>query len=254
VASAQPPTAAPPTFGNETQEIAKGLWFVLGTTHHSLIAEFSDHLMVIEAPNAERVNAVWAKAKELRPNKPITKLLVTHHHGDHTAGVRDAVARGVTEIILHESNVAYINDVLKRPHTINPDALAKQANAKLPKITSFGDTGVVKDSMMTINMYHLIDNSHADSNILIYFPQSRILTQADVYMPRDARHILPGEPLGHAPWNRNVLSNIEYRKLQIDNHAPIHGDFVPHSKFIADTITMTQYQPGEEPGAGEGAK
>ena len=58
---------------------------------------------------------MWAKAKELRPNKPITTLLVTHHHGDHTAGVRDAVALGVTQIIAHESNLAYLNDLLSGP-------------------------------------------------------------------------------------------------------------------------------------------
>ena len=151
VAAATPPATpgAPQTLPNDAQEIAKGVWFVTGTTHHSLVVEFSDHLMVIEAPNSERVAAVWARAKELRPNKPITTLLVTHHHGDHTGGVRDAVARGVTEIIAHESNVAYLNDVLKRPHTINPDMLAKQPNANPVKITSIGDTGVVKDSAMT---------------------------------------------------------------------------------------------------------
>src|SRR5206468_7764204 len=81
--------------GNPAQELAKGLWRVTGTTHHSLIVEFSDHLLVVEASNPERVAAVWARAKELRPNKPITQLIVTHHHFDHTGGVRDAVARGV---------------------------------------------------------------------------------------------------------------------------------------------------------------
>ena len=255
VVAAKPPAGggAPPTFPNDAQEIAKGVWFVTGTTHHSLIVEFNDHLMVIEAPNSERVTAVWAKAKELRPNKPITTLLVTHHHGDHTGGVRDAVALGVTEIILHESNVAYLNDMLKRPHTINPDALAKVGTFKMPKITAIGDSGVIKDSSMTINLYRLLDNTHADSNLAIYFPASKIFTQVDVYMPNDARHIIPGEPLGHAPWNRNVMENIKFRKIPVDTHAPLHGDVVPWSKFVEDTIAMTQFLPGEAPeGGGRG--
>ena len=71
-------------------------------------------------------------------------------------------------------------------------------------------------------------------------------------MPRDARHIIAGEPRGHAPWNRNVMSNIEYRKIQVDYMAPIHGDVVPWSKFVEDTITMTQYMSGEVPEAGRG--
>ncbi|PYR45458.1 MAG: hypothetical protein DMF89_24975 [Acidobacteria bacterium] len=162
--------------GNPAQELAKGLWRVTGTTHHSLIVEFNDHLMIVEANNPERVAAVWARAKELRPNKPITQLIVTHHHFDHTGGVRDAVARGVTEIIAQQHTVNFLTEILKRPHTINPDALAKLGSFKMPKITAIGDAGVVKDSTMTVNLYHLRDNTHADSNLLIYFPASKILT------------------------------------------------------------------------------
>ena len=239
--------------GNPAQELAKGVWRVTGTTHHSLIVEFSDHLMVVEANNPERVAAVWARAKELRPNKPITQLIVTHHHFDHTGGVREAVALGVNEIITHQYNVNFITEILKRPHKINPDTLAKMGSFKMPKITAIGDSGVVRDSSMTVNLYHLLDNTHADTNLLIYFPASKILTQVDVYMPNDARHIIEGEPLGHAPWNRNVMENIKHRKIQVDTHAPLHGDVVPWSKFVEDTIAMTQYLPGQAPeGGGRG--
>jgi Metallo-beta-lactamase superfamily len=236
--------------GNPAQELAKGLWRVTGTTHHSLIVEFNDHLMVVEANNPERVRAVWARAKELRPNKPITQLIVTHHHFDHTGGVREAVALGVSEIITHQYNVNFITEILKRPHKINPDTLAKMGSFKMPKITAIGDSGVVKDSSMTVNLFHLLDNTHADTNLLIYFPASKILTQVDVYMPNDARHIIEGEPLGHAPWNRNVMENIKHRKIQVDTHAPLHGDVVPWSKFVEDTIAMTQYLPGQAPEVG----
>jgi glyoxylase-like metal-dependent hydrolase (beta-lactamase superfamily II) len=244
IASAAAPASPPTEFPVEAQEIAKGLWFVLGTTHHSLLAEFGDHLMLIEAPNEERTLRVLSKARELRPNKPVTKLLVTHHHADHTSGLRTAVAEGVTEIVTHRTNVAYVNEVLKRPHTINPDRLSKKPNSKPVKITAVDDEGVVKDGTMTINLYHILDNSHSDSMLMLYFPNGRIVTQSDVYMPNDKRNIIEGEPLGHAPWLRNFLANINFRKLQIDYHAPIHGDYVPHSQFLESVITMTQFVAG----------
>jgi glyoxylase-like metal-dependent hydrolase (beta-lactamase superfamily II) len=245
VASATQPANAgqPATLPVKVEEIAKGVWFVTGTTHHSLLAEFSDHLMLIEAPNQERTLAVLAKARELRPNKPVTKLLVTHHHNDHTSGVRTAVAEGVTEIVTHKSNVAFINDVLKRPHTINPDLLTKKPSAKPVKITAIDDEGVVKDGTLTINLYHILDNTHADSMVMIYFPNGRILTEADVYMPNDDRNVIADEPLGHAPWLQNLLGNITLRKLQVDHIAPIHGDYVPYSQFLESVITMTQFLP-----------
>jgi hypothetical protein len=235
------PPAAPMT---SAREIAKGLWYVEGTTHKSLLAEFSDHMLLIEAPNDERVRAVLAKAKELRPNKPVTKLLVTHHHADHTGGVRLAVAEGITEIITHRSNVAYLNDVLSRPHTVNPDDLAKKGNVKLPKITAIDDTGVLRDSMMTVNMFHIRDNSHADSMLMLYFPNGKVVTQPDIYMPNDARNVIAGEPLGHAPWLQNLAGNINLRKLDVEYHAPIHGDYVTNKQFLDSLIFMTQYLPG----------
>jgi glyoxylase-like metal-dependent hydrolase (beta-lactamase superfamily II) len=201
-------------------------------------------MLLIEAPNDERVRAVFAKAKELRPNKPVTQLLVTHHHADHTSGVRLAVAEGITEIITHRSNVAYLNDVLMRPHTINPDDLAKKGNVKLPKITAIDDTGVLRDAMMTINMYHVRDNSHADSMLMLYFPSGKVLTQPDIYMPNDARNVIPGEPLGHAPWLQNLAGNINLRKLDVEYHAPIHGDYVTNKQFLDSLIFMTQFVPG----------
>ena len=240
-ATAPAPPAAPLT---TAREIAKGLWYVEGTTHKSLLAEFPDHMLLIEAPNDERVRAVLAKAKELRPNKPVTTLLVTHHHGDHTGGVRLAVAQGITEIVTHRINVAYINDVLTRPHTINPDELAKKGNAKLPKITAIDDTGVLRDGMMTINMFHIRDNSHADSMLMLYFPTGKILTQPDIYMPNDARNVIEGEPLGHAPWLQNLAANIALRKLDVDYHAPIHGDYVTNKQFLDSLLFMTQFVPG----------
>jgi hypothetical protein len=44
--------------------------------------------------------------------------------------------------------------------------------------------------------------------------------------------IVPGEPLGHAPWNVNVLANVNHRKLEVEHMAPIHGEYVPYSQFL----------------------
>jgi hypothetical protein len=46
--------------------------------------EFADHLALIEAPqNEARTLAVIAKAKEIKPDKPLRFLVNTHHHFDH---------------------------------------------------------------------------------------------------------------------------------------------------------------------------
>ena len=119
VASARPPAGRGRgrlRFPIEAQEIAKGVWFHTGTTHHSLIVEFSDHLAVIEANNSERVAAVWAKAKELRPNKPITTLIVS---ASSRRSLRRRPRRGgpgrQRDHCAREQRRTYLNEMLKRP-------------------------------------------------------------------------------------------------------------------------------------------
>ena len=88
-------------------------------------------------------------------------------------------------------------------------------------------------------------HSHADTQLLVYFPNERIVEVADVYMPEDLRTIVPGQPLGWGPWNRNVLANINFRKLQVDRMAPIHGAVVPYSTFLEHALLATTHLPKE---------
>ena len=82
--------------------------------------------MLIDAPQSEaRTLAVIAKAKETVPNKPLTQLVTTHHHFDHTAGLRAAIAEGM-DVITHAGNKEWVEKMARRPHTIQPDTLAKK--------------------------------------------------------------------------------------------------------------------------------
>ncbi len=237
VKAPRPTPPAPPQ--SAIKEIAKGIWEHTGTTHKSFIVEFSDRLVLVDAPNVERTLAVMARAKELRPNKPVTTLILGHNHGDHTGGIRTAVALGVTEIVTHRSNLILLDETFKNPHTLEPDLYAKTPNVKPPKITAIDDQGVLKDAMNTINVYHLLDSSHSRTQLMIYYANARMLTVADVYMPNDPRVFITGEPLGHAPWLRNVMANIQHRKIQVDNMAPVHGDVTTFRQFTEEAIALT---------------
>ena len=225
-AASAPATEAPaPPVTVTVEEVAKGIWFLAGQTHHSVLVEFGDHLTLIEAPNEARALAVFAKAKELRPNKPLTVLVNTHHHFDHSAGVRAAVSEGLT-VITHRSNVAFYEEAVQRPHRLIPDALSKNPTPKPLKIVAVDDEMVLKDDTRTIVLCRILNNSHADNNLMVYFPGERLLTQADIFMPRDPR------TLGYAPWVDNLLENIKTYHLQIDRMMPLHGKIVPYREFL----------------------
>src|SRR5207253_5590086 len=91
----------------ESQKVADGVWFIGGGTHNSVLVEYKDYLAVVEAPNSEeRSLAVIAEVKKTVPNKPIRYLVNTHHHWDHSSGIRTYVAEGAT-VITSEMNKTY---------------------------------------------------------------------------------------------------------------------------------------------------
>jgi len=59
-----------------SQTIGKGVHYLTGGTHHSVVVEFSDHVAVIDAPLSEaRSHAVIAEVTNLAPGKPIRYLI-----------------------------------------------------------------------------------------------------------------------------------------------------------------------------------
>jgi glyoxylase-like metal-dependent hydrolase (beta-lactamase superfamily II) len=218
-ASAAAMTGPPPATVT-VEELAPRIWYLAGQSHHSVLVEFDDHLTLIEAPqNDVRALAVIAKARELRPNKPLTQLVVSHHHFDHTGGVRAAMSEGLT-VITHENAAEFLEEAGKRPHTVVPDALAR--NPKPVNVEGVDGERVLTDKTMTMNLYAIEGSPHSDSMLMVYFPRERLLVEADVYTPGAAV----------APYAPNLLDNIRKRNLRVDRIVPLHGKVVPFSELV----------------------
>jgi glyoxylase-like metal-dependent hydrolase (beta-lactamase superfamily II) len=217
--------AASPAPANPPQnvlvaELARGVWFLTGGGVPSLVIEFSDHAALVEVPSSEaRTQAVIAKAKELVPGKPLTQAIVTHHHMDHTAGFRAAVAEGLT-IVTHRVNGAWFREMVKRKHSIVVDALAR--TPKPMKLVTVDDSFTIKDPSMEVTLYHLVNSTHGDGLLAIYFPRERLYAEADVWNP--------GAQI--QPHVRSLAEDIERRRLLIDRIVPLHGNQVqPYAEF-----------------------
>lgn len=226
-AASAAPIAAPPPAAVTAEEIAPGIWFLAGQSHHSVLVEFADHLVLIEAPqNDTRALAVIAKARELRPNKALTHVVNTHHHFDHSGGLRAAVSEGLT-VITQAQNVAFFKDATTRAHTIVPDALAK--NPKPLTIEAVDEEKTLQDGAMTMTLYHIAGNPHADTLLMAYFPKQKLLVEADVYSPASAVQ----------PYAANLIENIRKRNLKVDRIVPIHGAIAPFSDLLKTQTTTT---------------
>jgi hypothetical protein len=175
---------------------------------------------LVEVPGSEaRTRAVIARARALVPGKPVTEAVVTHHHFDHTGGLRAAIAEGLT-IITHRVNEAWFREMVRRPHTLAPDALAKAPRPL--RIVAVDDSHTLKDASREVQLLHLVDSTHGDGILAIYFPRERLYAEPDVWNPgaRIQPHV------------RSLAADIERRGLQIDRIIPLHGqEPQPYAEF-----------------------
>jgi hypothetical protein len=204
------------------EPVAKGIWWLAGSgNHRSIVFEFDDHLVLFEAPlNEGRTKAVIDKARTLSP-KPLTKVIVSHHHFDHSGGLRAAIAEGLT-ILTHRSNETFFKALVARQHLIAPDALEK--NHRKATFEFMDDRLTLKDKSMEVELYYLLDNPREGTNIYAYVPRDRILVQADLYDATWLRH----------SWGENVLQNLAKRGLKPEKSVPVHGVIEPFTQMVAN--------------------
>jgi glyoxylase-like metal-dependent hydrolase (beta-lactamase superfamily II) len=217
-ATAELPGPAKPNV--EAELVAPGVWLLAGQSHHSALVELSDRLVLIEAPQSEtRTLAVIAKARELQPAKPLGALVTTHHHFDHTAGLRAAIAAGMT-IITHSGNRTFVEEMAARRHTITSDALAQQAQPL--RIETVDAERVIADPARTMAIYHIADNPHSDTMVMVHLPAERVIIQVDAFSPGARAN----------PYAANLLENIRKRKLAVDRVIPLHGPITPFAELV----------------------
>jgi glyoxylase-like metal-dependent hydrolase (beta-lactamase superfamily II) len=212
---------APPAAPNVTAEpLGKGVWLLGGQSHHSVLIEFADHLMLIDAPQSEaRTLAVITKARETVPKKPLTQLVTTHHHFDHTAGLRAAIAEGLV-VITHAGNKEWVENMARRPHTLQPDLLAK--NVSRLTVQTVDEVLEFKDLAMTVMLYHVAGNPHSDTMLMAHIPRDRVLVEVDAFSPASQVH----------PYAANLLENIQKRGLRVDRIVPLHGAAAPFTELV----------------------
>jgi glyoxylase-like metal-dependent hydrolase (beta-lactamase superfamily II) len=213
--------------------VADGVWYLAGTPDpNSQLVEFRDFLVLVESSVTEgRALANIAEAHRLAPGKPIKYHINTHHHSDHSAGLRAFVAEGST-IVTHEMNKKFYDDVvLKAPHTLEPDALTK--TPKPAQFVYVKDKGkyVITDGVRTMEIYH-VDNGHARNLLMTYLPKEKLLMITDIFndfgMPR------PNDPPPGlvSPYYAALDARLKELKLDVRQLAPSHGRaVVPFSQF-----------------------
>ena len=218
VRSAAPPVPPAPVI--ESTEIAKGIWYLRGQGNSTLF-EFSDHLTLYEAYGSEaNARAIIAKARSLVPGKPLTEVIVSHHHFDHTGGLRAAVAEGLT-VVTQRGNEALFREMASRPARLFPDMLGR--SPKPIRLRVVDDHLKMQDAAMEIDVYRVVANSHMADGLMVHVPRERLLVQGDLF---DVTWEIYW-------WGSSYDDNVRFRNLQVDRDVPVHGRVAPLAEVQA---------------------
>jgi len=199
-----------------SEKLSDGVYLILGG-YAAIAVDFKDHITIVESGQSEaRGQAIIAEAKRLIPGKPITLVVNTHSHIDHSSGLRAAVSEGAT-ILTYQLNKPYLEKTLAVPHTLSPDKA--QQNGKKPVIEAMGEKKVLTDGTHTVELYHMQAFGHHDGMLLAYFPKEKVLLEADGYNPQAANATPPNPP---SPFTTSLVDNIRRLKLDVQRIVPVH--------------------------------
>jgi glyoxylase-like metal-dependent hydrolase (beta-lactamase superfamily II) len=144
------------------------------------------------------------------PGRPVALLVNTHHHWDHSGGLRGYLAAGVP-VATHARNVAFVRGIGAAQKTVRPDALSRRA--RLPAITGIEDSLVVGDGNARVIVYRL-PTAHVEGMLAAYVPAARLLFTSDVLSPGPT---LPAAGTGE------LVALVRARGIAVDRVAGGHG-------------------------------
>jgi glyoxylase-like metal-dependent hydrolase (beta-lactamase superfamily II) len=210
------PAPAAPTA--TSQNVADGIFWITGGSHHSLAVDLGDHVVVLEGPQNEgRSELVIAETKKVLANKPIRFVVNTHLHFDHSGGLRTFVDEGAT-VVTHAANQPFYEKAWSAPRTLAPDRLSK--SGKKAAFQGVTDRAVLQGTnKRAIELHVLTGNPHNEQVLVAWLPAERILFQSDMMNPPVQGAAVPPP----TPTVTNFYDNLARLKIDPEHIVGGHG-------------------------------
>ncbi len=211
----------------EVTELRGGLYMMeMEPAGNVAVSVGDDGVIVIDnqfAPMTERIVAAVADLTD----KPVTYVMNTHWHGDHTGGNENFGNMGVP-IVAHDNvrirmSQKYYNPVFNG--TVGP-----QPEIALPVIT-FSESSTFHFNGDTIDIVHA-PNAHTDGDALFYFREADVLHMGDTFINRG----YPYFDVGTGGTPQGVIEALN-RGIEIAGPdtivVPGHGPLADETKMMA---------------------
>ncbi len=147
------------------------------TRPNAFFVIFEDYILAVDAPVNSFYSSQAIAAIRTVSDKPIRYVLPTHHHDDHSGGLRAFVAEGAT-VIAPSDDLDYYRKMLAATYTIFPDAWSfKDIAAKFEVVD---DEMVLEDKKRSARLIN-IGSPHVENMFIVWLPQERIVITTDTF-------------------------------------------------------------------------
>jgi glyoxylase-like metal-dependent hydrolase (beta-lactamase superfamily II) len=213
------PEPVPPPVDVKITKVAPGVWRL--APYGGTVFEFADHLAIFELGGSQAMaQADVDAARGLVPAKPLTEYIPSHHHFDHTAGLRVAVAEGLT-VISKPGNEGIFREMAAHPSPDFPDSLER--NKKPMKFRAMNQEHLrLSDTMMTVDLYWVRKNIHMADAVFAYVPAAKVMVEGDIGTAA----------VDYQFWADSYMDNLEYYGLKVDTVSPVHMQVMQHDEVI----------------------
>lgn len=242
VKAAQTP-APQPSADNLTVEKVKDNLFVLrGGGGNTAVFVTSNGVTLVDTKNPGWGQAILDKVKTLT-DKPVTRVINTHTHYDHTSG--NVAMPATVEIVAHEmtsKNLAAGNPVTGLGTT--PNVFKENPGKGLVKRT-FKDKLTIGSGADQINLYYF-GPAHTGGDAFVEFPALRVMHVGDTF-PNKGMPIMDksngGSGVEYANTISKAVAGVPNVDTIINGHTPAQttpADMKEFAEFVREFVTTIQ--------------
>jgi hypothetical protein len=207
-------------------EIAPGIVYVQGGWSVTEIRQ-PDGIVILEAVISSGYSAkIIEDAQKRFPGLPIKAVITTSDSWPHLGGIREYAARGIPIYAL-DLNKPILTRMMNAPHTIHPDALAK--NPRTPKFTWVSQRTALGTGENHLEIFPFRTVT-GERQLMVYFPGAKVVYTSDLFaLSRNGDLYLPQTA-------QEAVDAITRENLAVDRAYGMHYNPMPYQQLL-DALT-----------------